>query len=260
MKNILVLTALLFAVSATRAQKIPNIQTASLKAPANVKVDGKATEWGEMQAYNHATDVAYTIANDANNLYLVVQSKDPVTITRIVNGRVTLTVSKTGKKSDNGTVSISYPVFEKGDRPSLSIREKLTTSKIADSLMLLNNQRLTTKAKLIKVTGVQGLDTLISVYNDNGIKAASAFDNKLLYTCEISVSLKLLGLSAADATKLAYNVRLNGVASDDVPGVNIKRGSNGEITAINIVKTDMIASPQIMTATTDFWGEYTLVR
>ena len=57
------------------AQKLPNVQQASLRAPENVKVDGKPTEWGDkLQAYNKATDVFYTIANDYNNLYLIIQT------------------------------------------------------------------------------------------------------------------------------------------------------------------------------------------
>lgn len=257
MKNVLLSIALLFTFSVTQAQKLPNIQTANLKAPTNTKVDGKATEWGGMQAYNKATEVSYTIANDANNLYLVIQTADPDIIHRIVNGRVTLTINKAGKKSEDNAVAISYPVFEKGNRPGLSLREKLTTSKIADSLMLTNNRRLETTAKLIKVTGVAGLDTLISIYNEKGVKAAATFDNKMLFTCEMAISLKLLDLSNG---KFACNIRLNGVSFDDVPGITVGRSADGQITSIDIHKDQMTRTPQVMTAPTDFWGDYMLVQ
>jgi len=257
MKNVL-LFALLFVATATQAQKLPNVQTSSLKAPANVKVDGRSTEWGDkLQAYNKATEVAYTLANDASNLYLVIQTADPDIIHRIVNGRITLTVNKADKKSEDNAVAISYPVFEKGNRPGLSLREKLSTPKIADSLMRTNNRRLETTAKLIKVTGVSGMDTLISIYNEKGVKAAAAFDNKMLFTCEMAVSLKLLDLPNG---KFAYNVRLNGVSFDDVPGINIVRDAKGEIKSIDIHKDQMTSTPQVMTAPTDFWGEYVLVK
>jgi len=249
--------ALLLAISATQAQKLPNIQTASLKAPANAKVDGKASEWSAMQANNKATEVSYAIANDADNLYLVIQTGDRDIIHRIVNGRVTFTINKAGKKSEDNAIAISYPVFEKNNRPGLSLREKLSTPKIADSLMRTNNRRLETTAKLIKVTGVAGIDTLISIYNEKGVKAAAAFDNKMLFTCEMAVSLKLLDLPNG---KFAYNVRLNGVSFDDVPGITVGRSADGQITSIDIHKDQMTRTPQVMTAPTDFWGEYTVIK
>ena len=260
MKNVLLFTALLLTVSAANAQKQPNIQTASIKAPATVKIDGKPTEWGAMQAYNHATDLAYTLANDEDNLYLIIQTADPSIIIRAVNGRVTLTINKVDKKSEKDAVAISYPVFEKNEKAVMSVQDKLSTPKIADSIMQLNNKRLNTKVKMIKVTGVAGLDTLISIYNENGIKAKSAFDDKMLYTCEMAVPLKLLGLSVKDAAKFAYNVRLNGVIYDDVPGISITRNASGEITSMDIHKDQMIPNAGNMTAPTDFWGAYTLVR
>ncbi len=55
---------LLFTTQAI-GQKLPNIQTASLRASANIKVDGKAAEWGnKLEAYNNTTEVFYTLAND----------------------------------------------------------------------------------------------------------------------------------------------------------------------------------------------------
>ncbi|HCN82336.1 MAG TPA: hypothetical protein DIT07_01770, partial [Sphingobacteriaceae bacterium] len=61
----------------TSAQKLPNIQEASLRAPAGIKVDGKATEWNnQFQAYNKATEIFYTISNDDDKLYLAVQATD----------------------------------------------------------------------------------------------------------------------------------------------------------------------------------------
>lgn len=56
------------------AQKLPNIQQAGLKAPENIKIDGKATEWGKFNAFNGATDVFYSIANNEKHLYLIVQT------------------------------------------------------------------------------------------------------------------------------------------------------------------------------------------
>ncbi len=58
------------SVLSAQAQKLPNIQEASVWAPANVKVDARLTDWGEqLQAYNKTVGVNYTLANDDKNLY-----------------------------------------------------------------------------------------------------------------------------------------------------------------------------------------------
>lgn len=62
----------LLAFTNTQAQKLPKVQQASLHAPANIKIDGKATEWeGKFEAYNPGSRVFYTLSNDSENLYLI---------------------------------------------------------------------------------------------------------------------------------------------------------------------------------------------
>ena len=82
----------------------------------------------------------------------------------------------------------------------------------------------------------------------------------MVYTCEIAVSLKLLGLSASGGTTISYNLMINPVDWDDLPGVEITRGFNGEITAINVHKDQALPGGVNMTSATDFWAEYTLVK
>jgi len=259
---------IIFSSIMANAQKLPNVQQASLRAPENVKVDGKPTEWGDkLQAYNKATDVFYTIANDDNNLYLVIQATDPSIINKLVNGRVTFTINKSGKKNDNDAIAISYPVFEKNNKPGLHltgnpkiVEGSPASIKLADSFMYANNKRMTDRIKSIKVTGVKTLDTLVSIYNEDGIKAAALFDNKLVYTCELAVSLKLAGLSVNDPVKFTYNVMLNPVIMDDIPGFTIVRNAQGTITSLDINNKLIPPNARELTAATDFWGEYMLAK
>src|SRR5476651_452394 len=83
----------------TTAQKLPTVQIGSLRAPANIKIDGKATEWGnQFQAYNNHVEFYYTLSNDDKNLYLTVQATEKEIVRRIMNGGISLVVNKTGKK------------------------------------------------------------------------------------------------------------------------------------------------------------------
>jgi len=279
----------------TIAQKLPNVQSASLRAPANVKVDGKTTEWDNtFQAYNHATDIFYTISNDDDHLYLTVQATDPQIVNKIIGGGITFTIQKTGKKNDKDGISITYPIFDKANRPYLrgggvskiqsfssgggsgETRTMVMDAKPAggapakmegDSAMNANNKRLADNSKFIKVVGIKDLDTMISVYNADGIKTAELFNTKMAYTYELSIDLKKLGLTVNEITKFAYHVTLN--------PYNMFDGANVKV----ITRDGSAPSPQASAATqelmtklaamngggaggspTDFWGEYTLAK
>ena len=82
-----------FAVSlictSAQAQKLPNVQKDGVRAPANIRIDGKTTEWdNKFEAYNKATDVFYTISNDDNYLYVTVQATQAAIIRKIIGGGV----------------------------------------------------------------------------------------------------------------------------------------------------------------------------
>src|ERR1700744_4874348 len=109
------------------AQKLPNVQPAGIRAPADIKMDGKTTEWNnQFQAYNRATDIYYTLANDDDHLYLTVQATIPDIINKIIGGGITLTIQKSGKKNDKDGISITYPIFTKENRPSLGISRRIS--------------------------------------------------------------------------------------------------------------------------------------
>lgn len=252
---------LLFFISFTvNAQKLPNVQQINLRAPQNLKIDGKAEEWNnKFAAYNKAIDVFYTLSNDNDKLYLTIQATDRSIINKIINGGVSLSINKLAKKTGKGIPTISYPVFDKKNKPYINWADKAASINEIDSLMLINNNSMNQKSKFIKVTGIKDIDTLISVYNTDGIRAAALFDNKGVYILELSVGLKLVGLSINDGAKFNYNVRLNSITMDDVPGITIARSPNGTITSLDVNKRIADQFSNAM-STTDFWGDYILAK
>lgn len=248
------------SILSVRAQKLPTLQRLSLHAPTDVKIDGKASEWGQMKARNRATELNYTIANDDKKLYLVVQTDVAEVYDRICNGGIKLVVQKNGRKSDEGAAFVKYPFFKAwniftfgfraprakisfvGGRPQIEkIPEvKITSKEQADSIMQSHNKMLRENLKFIYTDGLPGIDSLVPIYNDKGIEAAVAFDNKRVYTYEMAIDLKLLGLTAQSGEKFAYHVVINGepykFSYNPGPG------------------------PFLPAATTDFWGEYTLAK
>ena len=258
------------------AQKLPNVQQSGLRAPDDTKVDGKAAEWsGRFQAYNHATDVYYVMANSNEKLYLTVRATDANIINKIISGGITFNICPTTKKDDKTAASITYPLFERKNRPVFDRRSKTdigqasaTATPLGDSLLNVHNRLFTERSKFVGVLGLSGIDTLISVYNDNGIKAAGLFDHTGALTVEFSVDLKLLHIDANNAQSFAYHIVLNGrnPFENQMTGKAATTSSTGQ-TSVPLgysdvmeakVRMEMMQSPE--QTVTDFWGTYTLIK
>lgn len=265
--QLLLFTALVF--TNTYAQKLPSVQQAGLRAPANVKIDGKAAEWDGFKAFNTATDVYYTVANDDKKLYLVFHAEQGTVASRAVVGGIRLTIQPKGSKNMQGAMSIKFPYFEKGSRIVFPVKKmgEVNTPAECDSIMKVYNQRIANSVKWMYTKGIAGTDSVISVYNDRGIQAAGAFDQTRGYTCEMAIDLALLGLSA-DAKQFTYNIIINAEPNKMSlsPWLSgFTSGTNADGTKVN--ETQLAAfnvmfqnSNNIIYATTDFWGEYTLAK
>ncbi len=229
-----VLTTISFAAN---AQKLPRTQAGNLYAPPNIKVDGKINEWGtQFRAYNNATNIYYTMANDKDNLYLAVQVTDPLIMRKVIIGGLTLTID--AEKNDNGKgIAITYPVFSMSNRPIINLKEKPKVAKnnAADKMALDSfvneiNKLVSDKSKEIKVKGISAItDSLISIYNDKGIKAVSRFDEQATYVYELAIPLKYFN----NLAKFKYTITLSGSPQSD--GTTIVRGATGEVTKIQVL-------------------------
>jgi hypothetical protein len=277
------LTALLLVLIAIKlqAQKLPSLQQASVKAPANIKIDGKANDWGnKFEANNPTTELLYTIANDDKKLYLVAQTTSPTVMSRIANGGIKLIIQKNGKKTDAGAPFIKFPFLQKGKRVSIGFVNIIADGKtgmrrapdptsakeaerITDSLARRNNKILLREHKWIYTSGIAGVDTLLAVYNEKGIQVANATDSKKAYTFELAIDLKLLGLQADKAEKFTYHIVVNGepnkYASMAIGGFTF--AGDPALAAQNEERIRrMNEQMEALYATTDFWGEYTLAK
>jgi len=251
LKRSLTVLALVSASIVASAQKLPNIQKNSLAAPTSIKIDGKAIEWDDtFQAYNKSTDVYYSIANSADNLYLVVQATDPDIISKIISGGITFTIKNADKKNTTDAVTITYPLKPKPAPRAASapgapgtvtsvglgggsgrgmggggmgrggtstggggVAAKLKDEgPISDDDLAALNKQVSDNIKEIKITGVKEFaDSSVSIYNDEGVHAAGLINSKKAYTCEFSIALKYLQPEIGIAGTFNYNIMLNGL-------------------------------------------------
>ncbi|MFD0748789.1 hypothetical protein ACFQZS_01460 [Mucilaginibacter calamicampi] len=255
----------------TYAQKLPNVQQTSLRAPANVKIDGKAAEWGNFAAYNYATSLHYTMANDDKNLYLAIHATDPNVLAKITQRGIVLVIDPSGKKDDKNAVTVQYPVFEVQykNKPNLKFsnagglmavqREAIRSN--PDSMLAVANNRLKLNDKYIRTAGMVDVDTLLSVYNDKDIVARQGFEKWESYNYEMSIPLKYLKLPSSAKQAFSYHIVLN--------GIDLLKDSGMTMTMIDGRMTMKVDGNSALykkddfpalTTTTDFWGEYTLAK
>jgi hypothetical protein len=249
------------------AQHLPNVQKGGLRAPDKVKIDGKLNEWGDnLQAHNNATEVSYTIANDDNNLYLVVQATKFDIINKAIRGGITLTINHTKSKTDEHPIILTFPVMDNSkdgfaitqsfNRKPGETKDTAIIRKQTDSLRLATNKLLSEKLKKVKVLGIKAvIDTFISVYNDEGIEVAVLADHKRACNFEIAIPIKYLELPINGSQPFAYNVRLNASPTGNMV---MARMPNGVVTmAISVGPAGYSSSGGY---DTDFWGEYTIKK
>jgi len=260
-----------------RAQKQPSIQETSVRAPQNIKIDGFLKEWKDeaLAASNPATRIDYTISNDDNYLYFTMCGKGVRVTTKALNSGVIFTISRgmdkksRAKATDNVTISFPLPQTEQTiDHIMAATREVNdlytdipTNKKILDSVQVVTNARLPVVLKELKVKGIPSItDSILSVYNIEGIKAAAHITIARLWTYELAIPLKSLGLSVANGDKFSYHVMLPGLPDHDANGNPIEgtlrppRVINGEPVIITNQNDMYLAS------NTDFWGTYTLIK
>jgi hypothetical protein len=267
------------------AQKLPNVQSAGVYAPANVKVDGKATEWdNQFQAYNKSNAIYYTMANNNDNLYLIIQATDKAALQKVIGGGFTLTI--TPKEKGANAVNIATPYLLGSNRSKITQKINIQDALVEADLPALNNV-IATNFKEMHIKGIAAIpDSVISVYNEHGIKIAAQIDINKAYTCELAIPLKYISQLTGTTVTFNYNLKLNGMKMEMVVmktdgaanmspaqiadalsrmggtgGVrSITVGDGGGISVVGTGRSVYGASPMELMSPTDFSGTYTIIK
>lgn len=272
MKNVNVLRMSIFTTTilcfigmgTATAQKLPSKQKGGLRAPVEIKIDGKVDEWdGAYQAYNPVNRMFYTLSNDDDHLYLTVYLSEEHASSKMMKGGLTFLINSASKGIAD--VSVTYPAVSKWnteeherlvDSPKLhrSLRsEKNTDQGRLDSLVDEANQIREDQYKIIQVAGIEGVDPLISIYNVEEIQVATSLDGQMGFTYELALPLKYVE-KAVSNDKFNYTLRVNHLPTVQEPGLLRMDPPVIQITA-NTPPDDLYYN-----YVTDFSGEYTLVK
>jgi hypothetical protein len=207
------LLAGIVSITEVKAQDEPNKW-----APEGIKIDGNASEWPKpLQFYNNTTKLFYTIANDKENLYVIISVPDPQSQMKIFRSGFTFSVNTTGKKK-NGS-SVTFPLVNEVNPGSPDAPES-SRALIAGEL----KKQMLANAKEIKVDGFENIpDGKIPVENSYGIQTAGSYDPSGNLVCELAIPLKVLGITPENKDAIAYHFKVNAMRKDDKKEIEAKR-------------------------------------
>jgi hypothetical protein len=255
---LLLITGNLLFAQDVALKKLGTVQLGNMRSPSPIKIDGKLGEWNNnFQAYNRNTRLLYILSNDDKNIYLVARSSDFTTTAKIISGGISLTINTDGKKRAKDAYNVTFPIVDHPERLAGGLGNRFENRNAgADTeLMKAVHERTIIAAKQISVLGFKSItDTLISIYNEFGIKSAINFDAEGDLTFEMAIPLKLLDLSADNPKELAYQITLNGL---QLPGGGPGGGGGGGPGGAggkNALDFLDLVTPS------DFWGKYTLAK
>nr|WP_121273548.1 hypothetical protein [Pedobacter schmidteae] len=279
--------------SVGHAQKVNELQEVSIFAPHAIKIDGKNFEWKETDfSGNKRTNLSYIISNDEKNLYVIIKSTDIANNSKIMAGGITFSVNPDGKKKEKESITLTYPMVAHqprgqgggggGTRRAMGMTMSMggggpQNAKQRDSFMVSRQKTQLATAKEIKIKGFKNTtDTLVSIYNEYGIKAFANIDKDNVFFYEMAIPLEALGISVEAPKEFAYNIKVNGLQMPGFEGGfggggggggrggfgggggnfggGGGRGPGGRGGDHGGMDFQALISP------TDFWGKYTLAK
>lgn len=189
--------------SAVYAQKEDPDADVNIWVQQPVIIDGNSAEWHEpLNNYNTATKLAFALANDQKNLYIIIESLDPATTSRMIGGGITLNINTTGKKKDGMILK-----FLGMQQPPLPTNHSQTDT-LGGPMEDLGHAAHELKA--IQVSGFKHIaDGVLAIPNQDGLEIAAAFNKQGDYICELSIPLSSLELKGNGLAAIAYNIKLN---------------------------------------------------
>jgi len=198
-----------------------NAQTLNLKpAPAKVTIDGSAAEWGDSLSYfNSQTQLNYTLANDKDNLYLVLKTPDLRQQANILSWGVTLCIDTKGRKKSS--YSVTFP-FQEADSPEPLGDNTDKEKKYEASL---------TKLKRIKADGFKDVENdVFTLQNTYGFRVAIDYDTHGELVYEEVIPLSLFHADELKKNEWAFNIKINGpqpIAKKEGEGNDAQQGMGG---------------------------------
>ena len=224
-KNLLILLLISlsgFAYNSVYAQETDPDLEVNVWAQQPITVDGNSAEWHEpLNNYNTGTKLAFALANDRQNLYVIIESLDEMTTRKVLSGGLTLNINTAGKKKDG--FKINFLGMDRPPRPAGAGNDSLMHTETDHDVH-------ETPVNVIQVAGFKRIpDGVLAIPNKQDIQVAAAFNKNRDYICELSIPLAELDLTGNEVKAIAYNIKFNKAnkSADHKKGGDMDAGGGG---------------------------------
>jgi hypothetical protein len=101
--------------SSRNSQSGDNIP-ASTPLQQPLTIDGSDKDWTKpLPGFSKTENIGYEIANDAENLYVLISTKDPLEQQKIIEGGMTVWINTKADKTQSTAMGIGYPLDSRND-------------------------------------------------------------------------------------------------------------------------------------------------
>ncbi|GGA81378.1 hypothetical protein [Puia dinghuensis] len=189
-------------------------------------IDGRDNDWKRPLPYTISSEkISYSVTNDADNLYILLSTRNPQTQQKIIQGGMTVWVNTKGDKSESEAVGIGYPLDTRNDRDRRIMEE-------AQPDRNKNNKPVTLEDK--KVYALYGFsrDSIPNyTYGDDnpqGINMRLDYNNQGELIYEASLPLTILFPNHNPSSSYAANSVAVGIFIEGLPpDARVPRGNGG---------------------------------
>lgn len=221
LKRISLLIPLLISGRLLHAQDVEE----NIRMVKPFKADGISSEWNEpLNQYNDATKLAFALANDDKNLYIIIESLDPQTTFSVLRGGITLNINTSGKKKDG--IKLTFPLMEKPPMPKEGEEHRDHAPAPAERENEMHDPAAMNKS--IRVSGFKNIpDGELPAINQNGIETGMSIhpNRDLIY--ELSIPLEQLQVGLDLKKPLVYNIKINEPGKSGFKREGAPEGGNG---------------------------------
>ncbi|WP_316825390.1 hypothetical protein [Pedobacter miscanthi] len=203
LKRISLLITLLISGRLLHAQDVED----NIRMVKPFKADGISNEWNEpLNQYNDATKLAFALANDDKNLYVIIESLDPQTTFSVLRGGITLNINTAGKKKDG--MKLTFPLMERPPMPKEGEEHHDHAALPTERENEMHDPAAMNKS--IRVSGFKNIpDGELPAINQDGIETGMSIhpNRDLIY--ELSIPLAQLQVGLDFKKPLVYNIKIN---------------------------------------------------
>ena len=260
LKRISLLIPLLISGRLLHAQDVEE----NIRMVKPFKADGISGEWNEpLNQYNDATKLAFALANDDKNLYIIIESLDPQTTFSVLRGGITLNINTAGKKKDG--MKLTFPLMERPPMPKDGEEHRDHAPSTLERENEIHDPAAMNKS--IRVAGFKNIpDGELPAINQDGIETGMSIhpNRDLIY--ELSIPLAQLQVGLDLKKPLVYNIKINepaksGFKREGAPeGGNRGGGRSGGRGGMGGGGQRPMQGGESSAKSADFWIKYKLVK